>query len=41
MTYLRTSQRRRAARREGALLCALALAITALVLRTFLQACCI
>lgn len=38
---MRASQRARAARREGALLCALAVAILALVVRTFLQQCCI
>lgn len=38
---MRASQRARAARREGALLCALALAIVALVARMFLQVCCI
>jgi len=38
---MRASQRARAARREGALLCALAVALIALVVRTFLQACCI
>lgn len=38
---MRASQRARRARREGILLCALALAIMALVARTFLQLCCI
>jgi hypothetical protein len=38
---IRASQRARRARREGALLCALAIALMALVARTFLQQCCI
>jgi len=38
---MRASQRARAARREGALLCALAVAIIALAARMFLQTCCI
>jgi hypothetical protein len=40
-SVMRASQRARRARREGALLCALAVAIIALVARMFLQACCI